>query len=38
MVKVRGLWLHQGIPDRGTNWDEVIENVREERIKSALKA
>ncbi len=38
MVKVEGLWLHQGTADRGTSWDEVIENVREERIQSALKA
>jgi len=38
MLKVDGLWVHQGIPERATNWDNVIENVREERIESILKA
>jgi AbrB family looped-hinge helix DNA binding protein len=38
MVKVDGLWLHQGIAEPGASWDRVLENVREERIASALKA
>ncbi len=37
LVKVDGLWVHQGVPQRGANWDRVIEKVREERIQSALK-
>ncbi len=38
MVKIDGLWAHQGVPERGASWDSVIETVREERIQSALKA
>jgi hypothetical protein len=38
MTKTDGLWLHQGIAEPGASWDRVLENVREERIKSALKA
>ena len=36
MVKVEGLWVHQGeaLPDAA--WDRVIEDVREERIGSLL--
>ncbi len=36
MVKVDRLWLHRGVAERGASWDRVIENVREERIESAL--
>lgn len=38
MVKMDGLWLHQGIAEPGATWDRVLESVREERIESALKA
>ena len=38
MVKVDGLWVHQGNPEPGANWDRIVENVREERIESVLKA
>jgi len=37
MTKVDGLWVHQGTPERGANWDELIERVRDERIESVLK-
>ena len=36
MAKVDGLWVHQGIPQRGANWDHLLEEIREERIKSVL--
>jgi AbrB family looped-hinge helix DNA binding protein len=38
MVKVDGLWVHQGSPEPGANWEGMLEDVREERIESALKA
>jgi AbrB family looped-hinge helix DNA binding protein len=38
MVKVDGLWVHQGSAEPGTNWEHILEDVREERIESVLKA
>ena len=38
MVKVDGLWVHQGSPKPGANWERILEDVREERIDSVLKA
>jgi AbrB family looped-hinge helix DNA binding protein len=38
MVKVDGLWVHQGSAEPGANWERVLEDVREERIESVLKA
>jgi AbrB family looped-hinge helix DNA binding protein len=38
MVKVDGLWVHQGGAKPGANWDRLLEGVREERIESVLKA
>jgi AbrB family looped-hinge helix DNA binding protein len=38
MVKVDGLWVHRGIPEPGVNWERIVEDVREERIQSLLKA
>ncbi|HEY2104143.1 MAG TPA: AbrB/MazE/SpoVT family DNA-binding domain-containing protein [Candidatus Binataceae bacterium] len=38
MIKVDGLWVHRGVPQPGANWDDVLAEVREERIKSVLKA
>ena len=38
MVKVDGLWVHQGTPEPGANWERIVDDVREERIASALKA
>ncbi|MBV9302223.1 MAG: AbrB/MazE/SpoVT family DNA-binding domain-containing protein [Acidobacteriaceae bacterium] len=34
MIKSDGLWVHQGVPEPGANWDRVIDNAREERIRS----
>jgi AbrB family looped-hinge helix DNA binding protein len=38
MIKIDGLWVHQGSAVPGANWERILEDVREERIESALKA
>ena len=38
MVKVDGLWVNQGSAEPGANWERILEDVREERIESVLKA
>ena len=38
MIKIDGLWVHQGVAERGASWDRVIESVREARIESVLKS
>ena len=38
MVRIDGLWVHQGTAEPGANWDHVLEDLREERIESVLKA
>jgi AbrB family looped-hinge helix DNA binding protein len=38
MIQVDGLWVHQGAAAPGANWDRALEDVREERIQSLLKA
>ena len=38
MVKVDGLWVHQGSAEPGADWERILEGVREERIESVLKA
>lgn len=38
MVKVDGLWVHQGTAEPGANWERILEDVRAERIESVLKA
>jgi AbrB family looped-hinge helix DNA binding protein len=35
MVKVDGLWVHQGSAEPGANWERVLEDVREERMESS---
>jgi hypothetical protein len=37
MVKIDGLWVHQGTAEPGTNWERIIDDAREERIASVLK-
>jgi AbrB family looped-hinge helix DNA binding protein len=37
MVKLDGLWVHQGIPEPGANWEHTLEDIREERTQSVLK-
>jgi len=36
MIKIDGLWVHQGNLQQGANWERVLEEVREERIESVL--
>jgi AbrB family looped-hinge helix DNA binding protein len=36
MMKIDGLWVHQGIPQPGADWERVLEEVREERTGSLL--
>jgi len=38
MARVDGLWVHQGRAEPGANWERILEDVREERIESVLKA
>ncbi len=38
MIKVNGLWVHQGSAEPGANWERILADVREERIESVLKA
>jgi hypothetical protein len=38
MVKVDGLWVHQGRAEPGANWERILEDVREGRLQSVLKA
>jgi len=38
MVKIDGLWVHQGSAEPGANWERILEDMREERIASVLKA
>jgi bifunctional DNA-binding transcriptional regulator/antitoxin component of YhaV-PrlF toxin-antitoxin module len=38
MIQVDGLWVHRGTAAPGANWGRVLDDVREERIQSALKA
>jgi len=37
MIKIDGLWVHQGVPEPGANWDRVVDGAREERIDAILK-
>ena len=38
MVKIDGLWVHQGSSEPGTDWERIFGDVREERIEYVLKA
>jgi AbrB family looped-hinge helix DNA binding protein len=38
LVKVDGLWVHQGRAEPGANWDRILEDARDERSESVLKA
>jgi AbrB family looped-hinge helix DNA binding protein len=37
MLKVEGLWVHQGTPAPDANWARVLDDVREERVDAVLK-
>ena len=36
LIKVDGLWVHRGVPEPGANWDRVLPDLREERIKACI--
>jgi AbrB family looped-hinge helix DNA binding protein len=36
MIKVDGLWIHQGTPQSGAQWDRIVDDVRDERAQAAL--
>ena len=38
LVRVDGLWVHRGVAQPGANWDRIIQELRQERIESVLKA
>jgi AbrB family looped-hinge helix DNA binding protein len=38
LVKIDGLWVHRGSAQPDANWERVIEDIRDERIDSILKA
>ena len=38
MVKVDGLWVHQGSAEPRDNWLGILDDVREERFESVLKS
>ncbi len=38
MIKVDGLWILQGAAEPGAKWALAVDEVREERIESILKA
>ena len=38
VVKVDGLWVHLGSAEPGANWQRILEDVREGRLQSVLKA
>ena len=37
MIRVDGLWIHQGTARPGGNWERVLDDVREDRIQTILK-
>ena len=37
MLRIGGLWVHQGMAEPGTEWDRVVDDAREERIRDILK-
>jgi bifunctional DNA-binding transcriptional regulator/antitoxin component of YhaV-PrlF toxin-antitoxin module len=36
MVKIDGLWVHQGTPESGAQWDRVIDDLRDERAQASF--
>jgi hypothetical protein len=34
LLKLDGLWVHQGVPQPGVNWERIVADVREERTQS----
>ena len=38
LVKIDGLWVHCGIAQTDMNWNRMVQEMREERIESVMKA
>lgn len=38
MVKIDGLWIHQGVAEPGAQWDKILDDVRDERVKCVLES
>ncbi len=38
MLRVGGVWVHQGVAEPGTDWQHVVEEVREERLRTIMKS
>ncbi len=38
MVQVHGLWVHRGRAEPNAGWDQVIDEVRNERIETIFKS
>jgi hypothetical protein len=36
MIKVDGLWVHQGTAQKNAAWDRLIDDVRDERAHAVL--
>ncbi len=36
MIRVEGLWVHQGVAPDGFDWNRVVGEDREERIRNAI--
>jgi bifunctional DNA-binding transcriptional regulator/antitoxin component of YhaV-PrlF toxin-antitoxin module len=37
MLRLGGVWVHQGIAEPGADWQHLVEEVREERLRHILK-
>jgi AbrB family looped-hinge helix DNA binding protein len=37
LIKVDGVWVHQGTSEPGANWERLVDDAREERIRDLLK-
>ena len=37
MLRVDGLWVHQGAADPGAAWDHLVDDVRDERLDALSK-
>jgi AbrB family looped-hinge helix DNA binding protein len=38
MTRVDGLWVHRDSAEPGANWERIIDDLRDQRIESVLKA
>ncbi|HEV3156654.1 MAG TPA: AbrB/MazE/SpoVT family DNA-binding domain-containing protein [Candidatus Baltobacteraceae bacterium] len=38
MLKVDGLWVHQGSAESGANWERILADLSDERIDSVIRA